>query len=344
MSTIQATNLKHNASASNNIVLDASGNAAFAGTVVPSSSFLRNRLINGDFRVDQRSGGSTATVAAGVFSYATIDRWPAFSAGGSTQLQRVAGPTGFDNALEIRPQTGTTQTNVEQRIEATNCQDLVSTTATVSARLFADGAGVQVAVSWYYPIARDNWSSVTFVPIETITLTSGQYINYAKSFTTDANASRGMGIVFDIRNAAGRTVRMTGVQLEAGTVATPFERRQFGQELALCQRYFTNWVGDAGASGFRAIGSGYASGTDAAIVIPLSAAMRATPTVSFSGTISVLDGTTSGTLTSIVAAYAASNQSFWLLARTGSTFVTGRGAIMYTQNGGANVFSLSAEI
>jgi len=273
MSTVQATNLKHNASASNNIVLDSSGNATFAGTAAMASSFLRNRIINGDFRVDQRSGGNTATVAAGVFSYDTIDRWPAFSADGSTQLQRVAGPAGFDNALEIRPQTGTTQTNVEQRIEATNCQDLVSTAVTLSARFFANDAGVTVTISWYYPSARDNWSSVTFVPIETITLTSGQYINYERSFTPDANAARGMGIVFDIRNAEGRVVRITGVQLEVGTVATPFERRQFGQELELCQRYYE--IGSARLAQYSNFGTSY--------YINFRNNKRGAPTIAISG-------------------------------------------------------------
>jgi hypothetical protein len=38
------------------------------------------------------------------------------------------------------------------------------------------------------------------------------------------------------------TWQVTGAQLEAGTVATPFERRQFGQELALCQRYLPAWA------------------------------------------------------------------------------------------------------
>ena len=46
----------------------------------------------------------------------------------------------------------------------------------------------------------------------------------------------------------GANFYVTGVQLEKGSVATPFEFRQFGTELALCQRYYYQWQALSGAN------------------------------------------------------------------------------------------------
>jgi hypothetical protein len=93
---------------------------------------------------------------------------------------------------------------------------------------------------------------------------------------------------------AGDFLYLAGVQLEAGSVATPFERRPYGTELALCQRYCQVY----GASMRWAIYAAQNTSFETDIIIPM---MRATPTVS-GQTNSSFGGTTTvtGTLPSAV--------------------------------------------
>jgi hypothetical protein len=73
------------------------------------------------------------------------------------------------------------------------------------------------------------------------------------------------------------SIDLTGVQLERGTVATPFEFRNYAQELQLCQRYF--YVPNAALSVSMVFGTGYAGGTTTAYInIPHPVTMRASPT------------------------------------------------------------------
>ena len=69
---------------------------------------------------------------------------------------------------------------------------------------------------------------------------------------------------------------LTGVQLEVGSVATPFEFRSFGEELALCQRYYYKLIIDSGADSF-ATGSNNATTTSEHSII-FAQTMRANPT------------------------------------------------------------------
>jgi hypothetical protein len=77
-------------------------------------------------------------------------------------------------------------------------------------------------------------------------------------------------------NNAGATFYITGVQLEAGTVASPFEQIDYGRELMMCQRYYyKNFPGAANVT----LGSGFvATTTIARIVTPFPVSMRAAPT------------------------------------------------------------------
>jgi len=273
MSTLQAVNLKNAASASNNIVLDASGNATFAGTAAMASSFLRNRIINGDMRIDQRNAGASVNVTSGSAVFGP-DRFQVFSIGSTQVIQRVAGTGGFQNALQITGAAGNTTTTVFQRIEAANSFDLAGNTVTVSARITVPSA---ITLTWFLfrANATDNFSGVTQEATGTVSLSSG--VNTV-SFSAALSASATTGLQLDLRFGAftSGSLQITGVQLEVGTAATPFERRQYGQELAWCQRSYmlsTNgygWGYAAGAGNYRAT----------SVSFPVT--MRSSPTIALS--------------------------------------------------------------
>ena len=93
--------------------------------------------------------------------------------------------------------------------------------------------------------------------------------NVALSSTTASNA---------FLTTVGATWQITGVQLEEGTAASPFEYRLYGTELALCQRYY-----EQSAQGNDFIWTGYGSnGSGYYLSIPFKVEKRATPTVTVS--------------------------------------------------------------
>ena len=106
------------------------------------------------------------------------------------------------------------------------------------------------------------------------TTDGSSWINYT------ANASA-YGQTADVATVSGATWQITGVQLEVGDTATPFEHRSYGDELARCQRYFYKFGDDGGYNSFvsAANGSQRIRGS-----IPLPVTMRAQPSVSLTGT------------------------------------------------------------
>lgn len=321
MSTLAATNLKHASSASNNIVLDTSGNATFAGTAVPSSSFLRNRIINGDMRIDQRNNGASVTITTGGGYIYPVDRFGNFNNSGTnyTAEQVEDAPAGFYQSTKLTfgsAITLTTQNEITffQIIEGNNVVDLgwgsasaqtitvsfwvkASFTGTFSIGFSNDG-GTRTYATTYTISAANTWEYKTFtIPGDTSgtwlkTNGQGLYVRWnivaGSNFQVSANnawatragaynaadsiyGTKAIGAASSI--SAGATWQVTGVQLEVGTAATPFERRQYGQELLLCQRYYQISKGNV------YIGSA----TSISVPVPYFATMRGTPTAALSG-------------------------------------------------------------
>jgi len=277
MSTVKATNLQHASAASANIVLDSSGNATFAGTPVPNSSFLRNRIINGDMRIDQRNAGASVTINTLGGGY-TLDRWFATgkASAGVFTVQRLSAsaPAGFTNYLACTTTTSATPGSTDayvigQFIEGFNVADLAwgsasAQTVTLSFRVYSSltgtfgGSVANNAANRCYPFSFSIGSANTWTTIS-VTIpgdTSGTwttdntaglklYLDLGSGSSLRGTAGAwgstfytGVTSAVNVISTNGATFYITGVQLEVGTAATPFERRQYGQELALCQRYY----------------------------------------------------------------------------------------------------------
>jgi len=94
---------------------------------------------------------------------------------------------------------------------------------------------------------------------------------------TQANRAAGIDSFF---SSTDNNFFITGVQMEVGSVATPFENRSFGEEIILCQRYFR--LSNDGSSAYQAVGNavGYAETTSSFTAFwTWETEMRATPTL-----------------------------------------------------------------
>lgn len=245
---------------------------------------MRNRIINGDFRIDQRNAGASSTATSTGSVYNTVDRWNYYASVGSKfTLQQNAGsvtpPTGFTNYLGITSSAATTIGSgdiyvIQQFIEGYNVADLdfgkaTAKTVTLSFWVRSSLTGTFGLVlqndgdNRTYPITYTISSANTWEQ-KTITIagdTSGTWLTTngnglkirwqlamgssykGTSGAWTASTVYGVTGATDILATNGATFYITGVQLEVGSTATPFERRMYGTELALCQRYFIRMTG-----------------------------------------------------------------------------------------------------
>ncbi len=312
------------------LTADSSQNVSVTNTLVMGSSFKRNRIINGDMRVDQRNAGaaiSAATLAN--FGY-TVDRFGFFaSQSAKFSFQQNAGsvtpPIGFTNYAGLTVASAYSVTASDYfwyftKIEGLNISDLAwgtanAKTVTLSFWVYSSltgtfgGALQNNAQTWSYPfsysisqantwtqisvtIAGPNASQGTWLTTNGIGIILIFGLGAGSSQSNTANAWANGAYTqptstVSVVGTNGATFYITGVQLEVGSVATPYERQIYSEQLAQCQRYYFKTFADGTAPAQNAGTTGSyilpqmvgASTTQNGVTMAMPVAMRAMTTV-----------------------------------------------------------------
>jgi hypothetical protein len=280
--------------------LDITGNMNVTGNISAGNmGMFRNRIINGDMRVNQRGPTYTNISGSGVKVY-TFDRW--FFQQNATAGNSITQITGLTDLGEIttaarlqRPNGSTTGTfYFGQALESQDSRFFKNQSVTFSFYLRA-GANLSgnITVSLVSGtgtdqdagnIAGGTWTgnnNFSYTIITSGSISTSSWSQTIINATVPSNCNQ-LGFLFTKLNSgtagANDYIDITGVQFEKGTFATPFEYRPFSVELQLCQRYFQ--VGNPISGLASSPEYYYGSSSGGEIRYPLPVMMRIAPTPS----------------------------------------------------------------
>ena len=381
MSELKVNSIKGTGASTAAITIDSSSGACSAN--ITNNLTNRNIVINGAMQIAQRATSSTSSGIETVDMYNNFyngtDESPT-----QAQVDVASGTTpyslGFRKALKITNgnQTSGAGTNdyiaIQLGIEAQNIAqsgwNYTSSSSFVTLSFWIKSSVAQTFKGYlrtsdgtkqHYPfetgsLTADTWTKVTKTVPGNSNIQidndngNGFQVLVAAFWGTDGTASSVTENAWAAFSESTRmkdntstwyttndaTLEITGLQLEVGSVATDFEHRTFAQELILCQRYFS----------FVEMGFGVISGSSTAAHIGINypIEMRATPTISATGTIAINDGANNVTQSSVnLTTHASTNRSAFIgVAGLGSTLGTYRGAL--TRFPETNRFTLSADL
>lgn len=342
-----------------NLITDASGgsNAVLKGVASPIGGMgFRNRIINGDMRIDQRNNGAAINpITNGQY---VVDRFILNTTqGGKLSAQQNQGgvtpPPGFTNyvgftSLSAYALLSTDGFTWGQNIEGFNIADLdwgtasakpVTLTFVVRSSLTGMfGGSIRNADntrSYPFPFtinAANTWEEKTVtIPGDTTgawNKTNGVGMQFrfglgvAAAFSGPANAWAGANYntvtgAVSVVGTSGAYFYVTGLQVEGGSVASTFDRRPYGLELMLCQRYYE--VGSFNWTMYQLAGNGFG------VAQSFAAPKRAAPTLTATTVAAVVNVTNAGLQPYLNAVYQ-------------SGYATATGTVVY-----AGTFAASAE-
>ena len=310
----------------------------------PQYTGFRNRIINGDMRVWQR--GTTVTPSLGSLTSYVSDRWASYQTGAALAVGRssgfVSGANAFQYAASLTGAAGNTEATFFQCIESLNTADLSGQTITLSVWLYS---GIAKSINLFIDSAdvADVFSATTNRSAVAFSHTGSGWEKAILTYVSANSAvANGIRVRFSFGALTSGVFGFTGVQLEAGSTATDFERRPIGTELALCQRYFQSYGGQS-ANDMVCMGTTNSTSNFLGIV-HLPVTMRTNPTVGFSAASAItIDDNGAGAVSTGITTAPYGLTSVALVVATPAVMAVNRASRAYI-NGSSPRLTWSAEL
>jgi len=354
-------------------------NAGMLDTPAQYTGF-KNRIINGDMRINQRAISAQVPLASGVY---LADRW-FYNANQSTRFNAVGATTstldGFSNYLSFTsvgtfsPAAGDWQCE-EQVIEGFNIADFgwgtvnakavtlsfrinSSLTGTFSGAIVNGGTTRSYPFTFSIPVAN-TWTtiSVTIAGDTTGTWatdnTAGLRVRFNLGTGTTYLGTAGswagtqyFGVTgsVNVSGTSGATFYITGVQLEKGSTATSFDYRDYGRELIMCQRYLP--VLDFAGGNAQSVLIGQANATTSCIYTVIFPVQTRTPPTSVSLTTAQFNCVTAAGGLSAISAIGFNSGSIFgsAFSVTTSGLVGGNASALYANTNAAKILWNGCEL
>ena len=343
------------------------------------SAGRKNLIINGDMRIAQRTTSSSTILGLGYRALDRWKtEFAGYTTATGTISQSSESPPGFNNSCRVNI-TGAEGlasgdlATIRYRIEAQDCQQFAygtsqaktltlsfwirsSVTGTYAISLYQPDDGRNIGLTYSIDTA-DTWEHKSLnIPPDTtgvIDDDNGEGLQIAWNLSVGSNY-RGTdnttwGSYAHARWASGHTADLlgsasnfylAGVQLEVGRNATDFEYRPYGEELALCQRYYYEYPK---GNTYNIIANGFANTSSNALFhFQFPVPMRTAPNVATTGNWHVIDGTSHN-----VSSFSSITDATTMTGRvdaTSSGLTVGRGCMLRNNNDATATFSFNAEL
>ena len=284
----------------------------------------RNWIINGDFKVSQRGAFTTASTYVSSTYY--VDRWKGGVSGSFTKQHKLNQtlPNGqITNSFRVTS-TGGAYASIQQYVEDYS----VFSGQLVTFSFWAKTNKVGCSAS-FYTIATQ------FDVVSDIVADEQWHYYKATALVPTGGTAMRPEVWTGTGSSSGDYLELAQVQLELGKVATPFEHRSYGEELALCQRYFTQIKAGRIGGVINASGNGIVSH-------PVVLNMRASPSVGTGGTLPLYYMSGTSQVASTVSSITSSNgYTLNVIKADGNT---GHGLSFWIDLTNANYLKFDAEL